>query len=112
MIMNRIVTELKHAFAVDAVPVELREGLPEPLERLANAVVDRGMEMPATILLETIRPLGFLANQGLIAAWPLAKFTAMQEDYRQIAEALEDRRTLGNLGLRIEELVERRKASA
>ncbi len=112
MVMNRIVAELKHAFAVDAVPDELRGGLPEPLERLANGIVDRGMEMPAIVFLETVRPLGFLANQGLIAAWPLARITAKQEDYRQIAEALEDRQTIGDLVSRIEALAECRKASA
>jgi hypothetical protein len=96
--------KLRHAFAVDRIPAGEERTLPEPLERLANAVVDRGMETPAIIMLETMRPLNFLFGQAMLAAWPLVRLAAGWNDYREVAESLEDRRMLGNLAARIERL--------
>jgi hypothetical protein len=102
--MKRFLDELKHAFAVDKIPKGQDTRLPEPLDRLAKAVVERGMEAPAIILLETVRPLNFLTGQAMLAAWPLVRMAADGEDYREVAESLEDRRMLGNLVARIEQL--------
>ena len=74
------------------------------LERVARGVVDRKMETPAIIFLETIRPLNFMTSQTMLAAWPLVKLAGGRDAYREVAESLEDRETLHRLVLRIEEL--------
>ncbi len=102
--MGRFIEKLKYAFAVGKAPDVENKELPEPLDRLARAVVDRNMEMPAIVLLESIRPLNFLASQTMHAAWPLIRMAGSFDDYRTIATALEDRETLQRLAGRIEEL--------
>ncbi|MCP4599433.1 MAG: hypothetical protein GY847_02670 [Proteobacteria bacterium] len=108
--MGRFLDELKHAFAVNPDPDEKDLDLPEPLERLAKSVVERGMETPAIILLESVRPLSFLTGQAMVAAWPLVKMAANWDDYSQVADALEDRRTVQILASRIEALAWERQA--
>jgi len=102
--MGWLLKELRHAFAVGPNPAGEKRVLPSSLERLARAIVDRGMETPAIILLETVRPLNFVTGQTMLAAWPLIKMAHDWIDYREVAKALEDRRTLGDLAARIEEL--------
>ena len=101
--MGRIIAELKHAFAVGPDPSG-EPPLPEALERLAVAVVARGMETPAIVFLDSLTPLSFLASQTMHALWPLVRTVARTEDFPAIAEALEDRRTVRVLVDRIEEL--------
>ncbi|MCS6940054.1 MAG: hypothetical protein RMJ55_07910 [Roseiflexaceae bacterium] len=42
----------------------------ESLERLANAIAQRGLATPARIMLDIIAPLGFLASQVTLFARP------------------------------------------
>ncbi|MCP4677450.1 MAG: hypothetical protein GY854_18445 [Deltaproteobacteria bacterium] len=109
--MGWLLKELKHAFAVGPSSTNEKKILPSSLERLAQAIVDRGMEIPAIILLETVRPLNFVTGQTMLAAWPLIKMARDWTDYREVAEALEDRRTLGDLAARIENLAGDRRAA-
>jgi hypothetical protein len=102
--MSTFMKRLKHAFAVEADYDVSSRGLPSGLEKIAREVVDRGMETPAIILLESMVPLSFLGSQALFAAWPLVKMAADGSDYREVARALEDRRTLRLMADRIEEL--------
>jgi hypothetical protein len=94
---------LRHAFAVDTEP---RDGpvLPDLLERLARRVVERRMEAPAIAFLEMVRPLNLIGSQVAWAAVPFAGLLADDRDVRDIAAALEDRRTLCALVQRIETL--------
>jgi hypothetical protein len=102
--MSAFMEQLRHAFAVEP-ETRLRAGaLPDPLERLARAVVDRGLETPAIVCLEALVPLSFLGRQAMLALWPFVKLAAIEADYRQVAEAFEDRRALRLLADRIEEL--------
>ena len=101
--MGAFIDELKHAFAVGSVPAEDGE-MPAVLERFAASVVARGLEIPAMLLLETARPLSFLAGQGLFAVSPILKTIADSEEYEVLAEALEERRTVVQLISRIETL--------
>jgi hypothetical protein len=102
--MGAILSTLRHAFSVEPETRLAADQLPPSLERIANAVVERGMETPAIVLLESLVPLSFLGSQAMFACWPLVKLAAIGEDYREVAEALEDRRALRLLALRIEEL--------
>ncbi|MDD5308515.1 MAG: hypothetical protein PHU25_14430 [Deltaproteobacteria bacterium] len=100
--MGRFLDELKRAFAVDPGPKP--DILPEPLERLAHAVVERRMEAPAVLLLESVRPLSFLGSQVLHAVEPLVRAVFAARDLPVVARALEDRRSVELLVRRIEEL--------
>ena len=102
--MGAFIDSLKHAFAVEPELPAKTTGLPAALERIAGAIVDRGLETPAIILLQAVVPLSFLGSQAMFACWPLVKLASIEADYREVAAALEDRRTLGRLASRIEEL--------
>jgi len=102
--MGRFMDQLKHAFALKSAKDDACVALPESLDRLARAVVERGMEMPAIAILESMRPLNFLASQTMHAAWPLVCMVGLKDDYRAIANALEDRETLHRMAARIEAL--------
>jgi len=102
--MNRFWQELKVAFAVTPDKAAIDEDVDDCLDRLAKAVVERGLTAPAMIFLESIRPLNFLASQSMIAAWPLVKLFAKTDDFQRLARALEHRETLARLAQRIEEI--------
>ena len=102
--MGAILDELRHAFAVEPeTPVSGGE-LPPSLERIARAVVSRGMETPAIVFLEAATPLSFLGSQAMFAFWPFVKLASIDADYHEVARSLEDRRALRMLAARIEEL--------
>ena len=45
------------------------------IDTLARAIVDRGLEAPAVMFLETVRPIAFLMSQlGVVALGPLLWF--------------------------------------
>jgi len=45
------------------------------IENLARAIVNRGLEAPAIMFLETVRPIAFLLSQlGVVALGPLLWF--------------------------------------
>jgi hypothetical protein len=99
--------ELKHAFAIGP---ERDDGAPlaRPLLRFAEEVVARGMETPAVLLLETLRPLSFLSSQVVLAASPFLKMVACGVDPEELAAALEDRETASRLLDHIERLARER----
>jgi hypothetical protein len=108
--MGAFLKKIKHAFAVGADPSAAQKELPPVLERLATEVVERGMETPATVLLDAIRPISFLAGQAMHAVWPLVNMAGKFDDYQVIAETLEDRQMVELLLAKIESLAETRGA--
>ena len=102
--MGAFLEKLKHAFAVGPAPAGAKRELPPSLERLALEIVERGMETPAMVLLDSIRPISFLAGQAMHAVWPLVNMAGKFDDYQIIAEALEDRQTIELLLAKIESL--------
>ena len=94
----------KHAFGLESDNAGKAHPLPAPLERFAREVVDRGMETPAILFLETIRPLNFLASQTLRAAQPLIQWGIPSDAYHSVAAALERRETIPTLIACIETL--------
>ena len=99
--MSTFVQTLRHAFAMRPAGEPV---LPPALERLAQAAVERRLETPAIILVESCTPVAFLGSQALAAAAPLVKMLGFGDDCAEIALALEDRRTVRLLADRIEEL--------
>ena len=102
--MGVFLEKLKHAFAVGPDPAGEPRALPPLLEQLAGEIVDRGLETPAEVVLDAIRPASFLAGQAMHALLPFINMTGKGEDYQVIAEALEDRQMVELLLLRIESL--------
>jgi hypothetical protein len=99
--MSTFVETLKGAFSMRRAGPP---ALPASLERLARAAVDRGLETPALIIVESVAPVSFLGSQVASALSPLARMAGVCDALPEIAEALEDRRTLRALADRIEEL--------
>lgn len=102
--MGALLDQLRHAFAIEPETPIATGLLPDALERLARAVVARGMETPAIVFLESVVPLSFLGSQAMLALLPFVKLASIDADYREVARALEDRRSLRLLASRIEEL--------
>jgi hypothetical protein len=94
----------RHAFALEpALPPE-EDGLPDVLERFALQVVERRMETPAILFLETVRPLNFIGSQLMFAASPLVGLFRNTHQLNEVACALEHRGAVERLVQRIEQL--------
>ena len=105
--MKKIKETLKHAFALEPAEQESHTGLPHVLERLAATVVEKKMETPALLFLETMTPLNFLGSQFMYATMPFVQLFSTSDDYHEIARALENRKTVRLFAERIEELSSR-----
>jgi hypothetical protein len=79
----------------------------ELIEKIANKVVDIGMEAPAILALETARPLSFIGSQmgrAMIAPWfGIFGWDAMNRADNYM-EVFEDKMNVKKLVRRIEEL--------
>ncbi len=79
------------------------------LDRMANWVAERGLEMPAILFLESVRPLSFVGAQGLVFLGPFAHALFTTPDYDRLARLLEDRANLERLVRAIETAADRRE---
>jgi hypothetical protein len=87
----------KHAFAVrQEQEVFTLEDL-ALLERVADAVVKRGMAAPATVFLESLGPMNFLGSQALHFLTPILEFAVNVKELEQVARLLERRVTISRL---------------
>jgi hypothetical protein len=108
--MGALKQGFKHAFSLGDKPHgassngESTEHLPTSLKKLALSIVARGLETPAILFLESIRPLHFLSAQALFAAQPFAELFVDSRSYREVVLALEKRHTLSMLIEHIETL--------
>ena len=87
----------------DAEPVKIDD----LIEKIANKVVEAGMEAPAILALETARPLSFIGSQlgrAMVAPWfGVFGWDAMTKADSYM-EVFEDRGNVVKLIRRIEEL--------
>ncbi len=79
-------------------------------DRLAVWIVDRRMETPAVIFLETARPLSFVGSQAMHFFDPLVRAMFSWPDYERFARLMEDRANLEWLIRAIESAADRRDA--
>ena len=82
----------------------------EIIEKWAQKVVGRGLEMPAVLFLEMHKPLSFLASQGLIVTMPFLGAFVGPETVAKYSKLLEDRQNIERLIQRIEELATEKAA--
>jgi hypothetical protein len=95
--LHRLRHGLRHAFATDASLPPLSETEVALLERVAAAVVARGMAAPAVVFLESLGPMNFLGSQALHVLTPLIDLACDAREVEQIARLLERRDTVARL---------------
>ena len=88
---------LRNAFALDGPHGELSGEDYALLDRVARAVVDRGMATPAVLLLNSIRPLNSMGSQAMVFLRPFLTPLFRSHDYDRAAAILERRESLGAL---------------
>jgi hypothetical protein len=93
---------LRHAFALgpEGAPLSAEDAV--LLERVADAVVKRGLAAPAMVFLESVGPMNFLGSQALHFFTPLLEVAFPQREVERIARLLERRDTLPKLTALIE----------
>jgi hypothetical protein len=72
------------------------------IETIAKAIVVRRMTAPAILFLESSRPLSFLGSQFLYFLEPIVRAFIRGDQYRRVAQLLEDRENVERLMLAIE----------
>ena len=103
---------LKHAFATEPAGSSLNTEDVDFLERIADALVKRGMGTPATMLLESMGPMNFLGSQALHVLTPIIECAFDGKDMERLARLLERRDTLPRLISLIETKTSMQRASA
>ena len=88
---------LAHAFATrtEFQPLTLVDV--ELMDRVAAAIVTRGMAAPATVFLESFGPMNFLGSQALHFLTPILEFAFDVKELEQVARLLERRETISRL---------------
>ena len=72
------------------------------VDRLARAVVSRGLVAPAILFLESVRPLNFVASQAMVFFAPMVGLLFSRRDYDTLARLLERRSAIEHIVSRIE----------
>jgi len=94
---DRVRAELSHAFSTTSgTDVFSTEDL-VLLDRVADAVVKRGMTAPATVFLESLGPMNFLGSQALHFLTPIVELALNAKEVEQAARLLERRDTISRL---------------
>jgi len=94
---DKVRDELSHAFATK---IEAEAFTSEDLlllDRVADAVVKRGMTAPATIFLESLGPMNFLGSQALYFLAPIVEWALDAKEIEHAARLLERRDTISRL---------------
>ncbi|MCU0663984.1 MAG: hypothetical protein MUC50_16860 [Myxococcota bacterium] len=110
--MSKLRAALSHAFALGPDPsVDIQ--VPQGLQRLCQAIVDRRLETVAIVMLESLSPISGLLAQPLHGLQqPLSMLAGWSsEELRAVAVGLEDRRMLRLVIETLVELASRRDAT-
>ena len=102
---------VQHAFAVEPAGEPLSAEDVALLERVAAAVVERGMAVPSVMFLESVGPMNFLGSQALHFFMPILEVVFPQRDMERVALLLERRDTLSRLAALIERQADTRRAA-
>jgi len=94
---RKIRAELSHAFSTTSGAEVLTAEDLALLERVADAVVKRGMTAPATVFLESLGPMNFLGSQALHFLTPIVEWAFNASEVEQVARMLERRDTISRL---------------
>ena len=94
---DKVREELSHAFSTKSEAEVLASEDLILLERVADAVVKRGMTAPATIFLESLGPMNFLGSQALYFLAPIVELALNAKEIEHVARLLERRDTIPRL---------------
>lgn len=103
---------IRHAFAGQSAAQPLSIEDVQLMERVADAIVKRGMAAPATVFLESMGPMNFLGSQALHFLTPIIDCAFNAKDVEQVARLLERRDTISRLIALIEAKPTAKRASA
>ncbi len=78
------------------------------IEKIAKKVVDWRLTAPAIVVLESSKPISFVASQVLVFFDPIVKSFFNTRDYERFYTMIEDRENLERLIVAIEEEENRR----
>jgi hypothetical protein len=93
---------IRHAFSTQPVtPAYSSEEL-VLMERIADALVARGMGTPAMMFLESMGPMNFLGSQALHFFTPIIECAFEGKDVERVASLLERRDSISRLVALIE----------
>ena len=95
--LGAVRTALRHAFAVQAAQDEWTAEDDVLLDRVADAVVKRGMAAPAAVFLESLGPMNFLGSQALHFMAPVLECAFSAKEVTHVARLLERRETIARL---------------
>jgi hypothetical protein len=103
-VLRKLRQGLRHAFSLEGPYGPLTDRDRRLLERLAHAIVIRGMGTPAILFLGSVRPLNSIGSQAMVFLRPfLTPLLFNQEDYDGVAAILERREGIDALMDAIEE---------
>lgn len=88
---------LQHAFATQPKEQLLSVDDVQLMERMADAIVRRGMAAPATVFLESMGPMNFLGSQALHFLTPIIECAFDAKEVERVARLLERRDTISRL---------------
>jgi len=109
--LNAITAGIRHAFAVKPESRPLSADDLALLEEVADAVIRRGMTVPALVFLESMGPMNFLGSQALHFFTPLLDVVFPRRQVERVAVLLEQRDTLARLAAIIDSRADVRRAS-
>jgi|SRR6185295_14028641 len=94
---DKVREELSHAFSIKSEAEMFTAEDLALLDRIADAVVKRGMTAPAMIFLESLGPMNFLGSQALYFLAPIVEWALNAKEVEQAARLLERRDTISRL---------------
>ena len=94
---DKVREELSHAFSTKSEAEAFTVEDLALLERVADAVVKRGMTAPATVFLESLGPMNFLGSQALYFLAPIVEWALNAKEIEHAARLLERRETISRL---------------
>ena len=94
---DKVREELSHAFSTKSEAEAFTVEDLALLERVADAVVKRGMTAPATVFLESLGPMNFLGSQALYFLAPIVEWALNAKEIEHAARLLERRDTVSRL---------------
>lgn len=95
--LARLRAGFHHAFATQSEAQPLSVDEVALMDRVADAIVKRGMAAPAVVFLESMGPMNFLGSQALHFFTPILDLAFDVKDVEQVARLLERRETIARL---------------
>ena len=110
--LRQLCNGVRHAFATVSDASAFSAEDVTFIERIADALVKRGMGVPAAMVLESMGPMNFLGSQALHALTPILESAFDAKDMQRLACLLERRDTISRLIALIESKTSMQRASA